>query len=325
MQTQKEPPAVMPMTTGLKESEEGRFLTLRVGQISSQWANYGLLETPLLLSKGGAYEQSKYKLILKAEQEKPGSELIAILSKEYELFPNEELAKVMERWATDNGFKRNEDSRYTYKGSGGNAQFLTYLPKDEQKGSYYIGNRRDEVRLGFCARNSIDGSVGFGLDVFTFRGLCWNGAIVMSAKGERAFNPYQISEKAEAKLHHKHTSGLQEIVKNLDRYVEQLHQAGEGVIAYYRHLATQRFNIEIAEALNKTVLPKKYLEHNGTMTFEENKKKIAGIDAKADCWSVYNNLTEAIWHNAKTDMRSKFQYFAQIHSVLAREVPLVRS
>ena len=124
------------MTTGIKESGEGRFLTLRVGPLSRQWASYGLTETPLLLSKGGAYEQSKYKLILKGEQNQPEikSELIAILSKEYELFPNEELAKIMERWATDNGFKKNEDSRYTYKGSGGNAQFLTYLPKDEQKG-----------------------------------------------------------------------------------------------------------------------------------------------------------------------------------------------
>ena len=164
--------------------------------------------------------------------------------------------------------------------------------------------------------------MGFGLDVFTFRGLCWNGAIVMSAGGERAFNPFEISERAEAKLHHKHTSGLQEIVKNLDRYVEQLHQVGEGVIAYYRHLATQRFNIEIAEALNKTLLPKKYLEHNGTMTFEENKKKIVGIDAKADLWSVYNNLTEAIWHQTGTDMRSKMQYFGQLHGTLAKAVPM---
>ena len=328
IETQKEASAVVPMTTGITESGEARFLTLRVGTLSPTWANYGLTETPLLLSKGGAFEPSKYKLILKGKQNKPeiNSELIAILSKEYELFPNEELAKVMDRWATENGFKRKEDSRYTYMGSHGNAQFLTYLPRDEKDGSYYIGDRKDQVRLGFCARNSIDGSVGFGLDVFTFRGLCWNGAIVMTREGSRAFNQYQIAEKADAKLHHKHTSGLQEIVKNLDRYVAELHEVGEGVIAYYRHLATQRFNREIAEALNKTILPKKYLEHNGTMTFEDKKQKktLVSIDSKADMWTVYNSLSEAIWHQTSTDMRSKFQYFGVTHDVLAQTVPAPR-
>jgi hypothetical protein len=259
------------------------------------------------------------------------ADLIAILSREYELYPNEELVKTMDKWTVENHYKRYEDARYSFTSGSGNAVFLTFLPRDEEVGSYFIGDRKDKVRLGFVARNSIDGSVGFGLDVFTFRGICYNGSIVMNEAGLRAWNPYQVSQNATAKLKHRHTKGLTEVIEHLDTQIEQLHIVGEQVIAYYRHLATVKLNQVIAEHLAETMIPEKYFQKTG-ITFEKEKDKKGKITSEKvvveqnkDMWTVYNDLSASIWHQTTTDMRSKFQYFNNLHGALAKAVPMVKA
>lgn len=335
--------------------EVGEYITLRVGGVSDAWKQYGLLEAPLLLAQREGdktqFIPSNYKLVLRGQGgntakvsmpkqretfrlpegvQAPATQadLIAILSREYELYPNEELVKVMDRWTAENHYKRYEDARYSFTSGSGNAVFLTYLPRDEEVGSYFVGDRRDKVRLGFVARNSIDGSVGFGLDVFTFRGICYNGSIVMNETGLRAWNPYQVSQNATAKLKHRHTKGLSEVIEHLDTNIEQLQVVGEQVIAYYQHLATVKLNQVIAEHLANTMIPEKYFQQTG-ITFEKEKDKKGKIlsekvvvEQNKDMWTVYNDLTQAIWHNAQTDMRSKFQYFNVLHSTLGTVVPM---
>jgi len=297
---------------GTKETSGERSVTLRVGQVDETWAAYGLRQMPLLVRHDEEYQPSNYKLITRGDAVRP--DLVAIVSRGYELFPNEELAKVMATWAQRNGYRRYEDARYSFVGSGGHAVFLAYLPEDEKAGSYYV-TKGDLVRVGFCARNSIDASVGFGLDVFTYRGTCWNGSIVTSKEGQRAWTAKDLGKAAEANLSHRHTVGLRGLIEGLNAHVEELRHIGESVITYYKRLAQERLSQKIADALAHTIIPAKCLP------WETGKNKQPIVDTRKTLWDTYNSLTQAIWHNAKTDMRTKWLYFGALHQTLTREVP----
>lgn len=305
-------------STSTKASETSassfKEVTLRVGEVKDTWAKHKLFEgTPILFGKPGDLKPSNQKVIFRKNGE---LEFVKILSTDYELFPNEELKERLDGWAGENGYSIFKDSR---AGKNGHGRFLIYLPNDIEKDNYGVGHSwagtEDKVRVGFAARNSIDGSIGFGLDVFTFRKLCNNGVIVMA---DNSRSTLRAGKATTASIEHKHTPNLVAFLDKLGEHMERLRGIGEQVIAYYDQLAQVQINEEIARALASTYIPKKYLPYE---VDEQGKPKLDTIKGRKDMWSIYNDFTKGIWHNDSSDMKSRFEYFNALHNTLQRVVP----
>lgn len=276
-----------------------------VYKVNQEWAKYHLFSA-LGISKGpqGWYETGEQAIF----RALPSGERFHIktVGKRYELYPNEELQERLDAWANANGFKRHFKQAFNYGGSNGNALYLTYLPADEQLGSYFIRDESDPVRFGFAARNSIDGSVSFGLDSFSFRGLCTNGNIFGVSKQESHTK--------------RHTKALRELIKNLNPLVSDLMTQADQLASFYQALAKLELKQKEAETLAQSYLPSKYLPFQ---TEVEEKQRIVVLadgrpvleqkegsdtDKGADLWSIFNNINGRIWHGEKADMQTKAEY-----------------
>jgi hypothetical protein len=294
--------------------EPSGFIRLATAWPDRTWENYGLSQATLLTwSKGTGWQKSRHKLILRDLLD---PKLVAVVGEDYFLFPNEEVDRLMGEWAQKNHYKLYEDSRYSFSSRNGNAVFRCYLPEDEQIGSYFIGGRRDQVRTGFTVRNSIDGTMGFGVDLFTFRGLCTNGSIVYTPQGSRAFSARELKNATEASLYARHSKSLSNVINQFDAYINDLQEAGKAIADYYTQLAETKLNERIAKKLMESQLPKAYLP------FEIRKEDQRPLfDSYKDMWETYNDITAAIWHNTKADMRTKYAYFNELHKTLYAAVP----
>jgi hypothetical protein len=286
----------------VEQSEVLEDVTLKIAKLNAEWKKYNLYSGQLVLKDSDGYKLSNNKIVFRdlPTQQSPTINLIQVLGSEYRVYANEEVEKGADQWASENGFKPYD--KYTHISKSGNAIFRTYLPNDEYRGSYNITDK-DSVKLGFCVRNSIDGTVGFGLDTFTYRGVCANGSIMGRAN--------------EAGVYHKHTMGLTDIINSFKVYVDEAMKAGEQVISYYRLLVTIPLDEKLARVLTKTPIPKKYLP------FSLNTDKLPVLPTKTmNMWEVYNTLTQNIWHSDRTDIRSKYLYFNHLHSALINAIPM---
>jgi hypothetical protein len=186
-------------------------------------------------------------------------------------------------------------------------RLLREAPTDTTYIATYVSDEKheikegDTVQLGFCVRNSIDTTLGFGIDVFTFRGLCKNGAI--------------FGLKSQVKLTGKHTKLLRSLWESLPTLLERALQKGREVIQLYRKMSQIQLNETIAQALESIKLPHKYTE-----TIYENVDGALIINPM-DVWTAYNKITEGIWHAQSTDERSKYLYLTRLHSAL---MPLIQ-
>ena len=299
-----------------------RTVNLRLTDVNTKWNKYGGLEEgTLLMGKEGNFTKSRIKLIYRNPfNEGEPIQPVHAATPDYFLLPNEELERVMgQSWAETNGYRIHDKGQ----SRTGNAVFLTYVPKDDYNGSYFIEGE-DYIQLGFTAHNSIDESVGFGLGSFTYRGLCWNGCIREPRKG--------------ASIYQKHTKGLADTIGNLNERVAEIMEIGLQVVAYYRQLTKVELNLDIAKALAEPAqrgqLPKRYLPF--AWEFDNATKRATGdllvkdnmpvllqdklVDKGTNMWSIYNNVTEAIWHNTLSDAQSKFGYFQTFHNTLENTI-----
>jgi hypothetical protein len=218
-------------------------------------------------------EESAYKAILR------GSELIAIVRQGYRLLPNEEVLTIVRNLAPEIGATCFQE--YIY----GNRIFLTYLMEEK------LVESGDAVKLGFSVRNSIDGTMGFGVDGFTWRKICDNGALI---KGRDIANVYR-----------KHTKSLIVAKEELTATIWNVIDAVRNFFQRYQAWRSMQLNQEIAEKLSR--LPQKYWPK--VMTMQEDQLILT---AEPDLWQVYNDCTAAIWHSP-TLMHSKQIYFNQLH------------
>ena len=165
-------------------------MDLEFGERDSKWAQYDIYTAPIVFTDTiGKHTPTPYKAIFKSNK------LVSIMSKRYQLLPNEKALEMANEIAAKIGFKQHE----VYYSKDGNYMNATYLNKsdksfsvdmndnavenNEDKGredlrdarvgetkqveEAYTINRNwehsvDEVYFGFSIHNSIDGTSGFG-------------------------------------------------------------------------------------------------------------------------------------------------------------------
>jgi len=264
-------------------------------KIDDKFADYGLFEAPLKF-KGRSIP---FKAIIKEIKEEP--RVISIVSRGYRLLPNAMVDVAVRQLSDMFGLQMMKRSGhewvhggrtvYDYDKKSFRAYWTMTFPER------YKIDKGDWVQLGVQIRNSEDGSMGFGIDLFTFRLICSNGAVVKTGD-------------LEIKAYWKHTKHLELDVNALKTTILEIVDRGKAILDNYRALTALKLNKEIAERLAER-LPKKYLPEY--IKAVEDKIELL---KPATLWDVYDQVTRAIWHSESLSMFSKRNLNAELHKIL---------
>lgn len=273
-------------------------MSLVFGSPDRAWERYDILQYPLVFNS----KETRAKAIVR------GEDLISIAGKGYTLLPNEEALKLADEAAELVGFKKFSERLTNGNWESGNVRgHVLCNEKDTQMHALYVAQDVDptmrgdsDLYVGVDVQNSIDGRKSFGVGIFSFRSACKNGVI--------------FGKKEIESVRHPHTAKLKDVISQLKNlFVMQMDKA-KLIREGYQELATEKATRKLLEALSKTRIPTKVLPEY--IKDPEQSTLITDLTV----WDVYNDVTEAIWHNAKTDLPAKEFQFNQLHKV----VPLIR-
>tara|TARA_Y100000310_G_scaffold55360_1_gene50778 strand:- start:614 stop:1417 length:804 start_codon:yes stop_codon:yes gene_type:complete len=251
----------------------------------TEWGHYGYAE-PGVLYNG---EDTDFKGVVH------GDRLVKIVSKKYWLYPNEEAMKAadmaakmvgLDQFASTTPGMQNED--HVVWSNDGNRVRALYTLQGQKKVD------GDKVNVGVNVYNSIDGTTSFGVGLFTFRGICSNGVI---------FGRRDIRQ-----VRHAHTKGLANVVEAVRGSMVTMLEQAVAVVESYRRMAQEKVNQKLINKLADSYLSKKVLPDY----VHEDEATIPDLTQ----WDIYNDITEAIWHNEKTGIKSKEFQFTTLHKIM---------
>jgi hypothetical protein len=319
-------------------------LQLAVGEPDPEWKDYGLYTVPMLISgEDDELVRSGRKFVLRPQMDGRGSvhapKLIADVSDDYELYPNEKLKEDLDKWAGENGYELLK----ALQTRSGNGVVLSYVPSE---GLYkhatsthaavneqaWLFAEKQQIKLGFTVKNSIDGTMGFSLGGFTFRMACNNGAII-SAKILERFG-YRFRADQIGVVRARHVPSIRGIINNLQKYLDAMSEVHQEILRYYSQLQTIKVNQQLIDKLLESRIPQKYLttpslEKSETVCEiqkdKANPKATISFDGNKNLWDAYNVLTDNLWHDPKPDGRTKEFYYERMHQAFLVAAPVITS
>jgi len=264
-------------------------LEISFGDVDSTWGQYGLEQYPILI--GG--EDVPYKAIFRHGR------LVRVLGSDYYLFPNEEALKIGDAAARLAGLEPFSPSAPGLRAEG---HVLMNREETRMRAVYTLGRAHrvdgDEVNVGVNVFNAIDGTSSFGCGLFTYRFICGNGVIMGK---ENLLSVRRV-----------HTRGLERAVEELKARMVVVMEEGAGLVEGYRAMARMRVTEGLVERILGSRLPLRVLPD---YVVEEG----AAVP-DVSVWQLYNDVTEAIWHNARAGLRTKTFLFSQLHRVMPLQV-----
>ena len=238
-----------------------------------RYEKYGLIQAPLLY-RG---QRVPMKAIIK------GSRVVSIVGRGYKLLPNRLVSEIVSEIAD---LFHLEKSRYPKIGGyyevsekENTRSFWTLTFPDE----YRVGD--EKIHLGLQIRNSEDGSLSFGVDLFTFRTICRNGAIVKT-------------KDLAIKSYFRHTKRLEVKPLKLKNMILQILDRGQWILERYQRMMEIKMTLEVYEKLKK--IPRKYFPE-----YLRTKEPRVELLSTVTEWDLYNDLTANIWHNRRLSMMSR--------------------
>jgi Domain of unknown function (DUF932) len=194
-------------------------------------------------------------------------------------------------------------------------EYVSDLRDNIIKGSLKVN---DVVQVGMIIRNGIQTDIALGIDFFTKRLSCTNGAI-SAAKSEGNISIPHI--------------GTYEHMRDrfLDAIPFALEKARE-LINYYQESAHIKANQKLAEDFYSQLRNKitaRYFPDNFNLDLDKAKaepeaiSKIVKYEPKTEekLWDVFNNFTENLWHSEKLSFTGKRRTETALHQVLIAHIP----
>jgi len=306
-----------------------------------EWRQFGLALRPILW---GDNDTGKRVLCRNGK-------FIQVVSDRYKVLPHERLAVIADDVASDLGmvewdqFGDADDWYITMDdhiimSREGRRMHALYAQPDPVP----IGED-DEIHIGMAVHNSIDGSLGFNVGLFTFRHACAN----MVWMGVNADGMDFDDREVVAHHSHKHTKGLSVKPGELRATMEQTLFFTENVTEAYQQWREEYVSVEDAlglldraesgqlavddlpewvqagsEAIDnaqQTIDSEESINDDavaddGTLTDEAKRglmrTQLPGTQSR---WATYNDLTESIWHSDSTQDTSKRRKMKAVHSV----------
>jgi len=256
-----------------------------LGSADKTFAEYNLYLAPIKFYN----KDTRYKAVIK------NHELVAIVGRTFRLLPNEVVVNIAKNISDKIGAVPFAEKNVVLNKRSSRV-FASYILPDRED---IIGN--DKVHPGFTLQNSIDATLAFSCSGFTYRSLCRNGVM--------------LGYKRLVRYYRKHTTGFEVEEDKIEKIVENTLKDTEQVLRQYAIMAQEKLTEDIARniaKLSKPMVPE-YIK--------VKKHEVVEFDSTKTVWDVYNDITAAIWHNAKIDIDAKKGRFDFLHKIIP--LPLV--
>lgn len=166
----------------------------------------------------------------------------------------------------------------------------------------------DQVKVGFVVRNGYDTGIALGIDVFTYRLVCSNGAV---ARGKNL-----------ASVSIRHVGDIEKMTRVFTDSISEVMSKAKEIIKYYRKATLIKVNNELANQMYQRLadLGETYLPSNWNILTREELKKmkkdgifksnldIVKVKQPMSLWETFNEITA----NQRVRMEQRKAGFPQI-------------
>jgi len=267
------------------------------GAVDEMWKKFGLSQSQICFNG----VDSGYKAITQE------GELVSIVRRGYELLPNEEAVGIADQAAklaglvpfdkfTGEWFVR-MSNHVIYDRSAHRVHALYALNQD-----YDVNG--EKMHLGVGVHNSIDGTLGFGCGIFTFRTACANMVLAGLPEYSQSFDQRKTLEH----VYKRHTASLKPLLEDVGGVILRVMERAGDVLHSYRRMAKEKVTDELIDRILNSRLSRKTLP--GYLLEEE----VTIPDLSK--WQLYNDITELIWHNQGSGLKTKTFQFKTLHSIM---------
>jgi hypothetical protein len=225
--------------------------------------------------------------------------LVSIVSRNFAVIPNQLIMQMVADVSKDLNLST-LSVKYTKNGYAMRIDLLS-----ERKEAVEVD---DIVQFGVSIRNSIDGSTALGVDGFTYRLTCRNGATARIPNV--TFNAKHVGDV------NKLLDAFREALRTALEYCHQLAEL-------YRKATRIKVTKEIAERLVELRLPMMYYKYTPI------KLKVDGDDVEVDVvredtlWNTFNGITYVITHKSRANPIARSRMTHRLHRVMHEIVEAV--
>jgi hypothetical protein len=221
---------------------------------------------------------SKVKAVFEKNVDNGKINLVSIVSKNFAVIPNQLIMQMVADVSKDLNLST-LSVKYTKNGYAMRIDLLS-----ERKQPIEVN---DLVQFGVSIRNSIDGSTALGVDGFTYRLACRNGA---TARLQNVtFNAKHVGDV------NKLLDAFREALRTALEYCHQLAEL-------YRKATRIKVTKEIAERLVELNLPMMYYKYTPIRLNVDGREDVEVDVVREDTlWNTFNGITYVITHKSRAN------------------------
>lgn len=253
-----------------------------MSKVDRTWEQYGYLQAPLAVKKqNGEFSTRSHKknvVIL-------NDDFRNILSGSYALIPHEFIFETLKKHVIKNLKDLDLYIDQEYDAHDGDSHYWIILSNQ----FYTVDN--DKIKIGVSIRNGIGTNVSLGVDLYTLREVCTNGAV---SRGKN-IGSFSIA----------HVGKIEIITALFERAIRFAFEKIKTLVEYYRKATLIKVTDEIATTIYKRIpygaayLPNtwnvlsryqiKDIKEAGKYTEDLN---LVNVKGKQTLWQVFNEITE---------------------------------
>jgi hypothetical protein len=256
---------------------------------------YNIGEADMVLRTNYAETKlSKVKAVFEKNADNDNSRinLVSIVSKNFAVIPNQLIMQMVADVSKDLNLST-LSVKYTKTGYAMRIDLLS-----ERKQPIEVN---DLVQFGVSIRNSIDGSTALGVDGFTYRLACRNGATARIPNV--TFNAKHVGDVNRL---------LDAFREALRTALEYCHQLAE----LYRKATRIKVTKEIAERLVELRLPTMYYKYTPIKLNVDGRDVEVGVVREDTLWNTFNGITYVITHKSRANPIARSRMTHRLHRVM---------
>jgi hypothetical protein len=261
---------------------------------------YNIGEADMVLRTNYAETKlSKVKAVFERNVDNGKINLVSIVGRNFAVIPNQLILNIIPDVSKDLNLST-LSVKYTKNGYATRIDLLS-----ERKEAVEVN---DLVQFGVSIRNSIDGSTALGVDGFTYRLACRNGATARIPNV--TFNAKHVGDANRL---------LDAFREALRTALEYCHQLAE----LYRKATRIKVTKEIAEMLVELRLPAMYYKYT-PIRLKINDKDVEVDVIRGDTlWNTFNGITYVITHKSRANPIARSRMTHRLHRVMREIVEAV--
>jgi hypothetical protein len=262
---------------------------------------YNIGEADMVLRTNYAETKlSKVKAVFEKNVNNGKVNLVSIVGRNFAVIPNQLIMQMVADVSKDLNLST-LSVRYTKNGYAMRIDLLS-----ERKQPIEVN---DLVQFGVSIRNSIDGSTALGVDGFTYRLACRNGA---TARLQNVtFNAKHVGDV------NKLLDAFREALRTALEYCHQLAEL-------YRKATRIKVTKEIAERLVELNLPMMYYKYTPIRLNVDGKDVEIDVIREDTLWNTFNSITYVITHKSRANPIARSRMTHRLHRVMQEIVREVR-